>query len=104
MNFKLTYKLSRWLIVGIALIFIIYGILQATLTLFTVDKKITDEVGFVLFMLVAYLMVQGRKLRKSEETKSGEIIEESSEEVNIIDSETVSQKPETTTEEKTEGK
>jgi len=63
---KIDYKLSRIIVLGIGALFVLFGISQA-LFKFEVDKKIIENVSFILMMIAVLVFLNGRKNRKKPE-------------------------------------
>lgn len=61
---ELKHKHRQLIALGIGLLFIIFGLFQAVFGL-KVDKKISDEVSFVLFLVAGYLLLSGRNKKST---------------------------------------
>ncbi|MGI6776980.1 MAG: hypothetical protein ACOX7R_02810 [Acetivibrionales bacterium] len=62
---KLTRKQRTIIVLAIAVAFILFGLAQA-IWKFEIERKIVDQVSFVLMIIAAFLIFSGRK-RKSQD-------------------------------------
>lgn len=61
---KLDEKKRRMIVIGIAVILILMGAIEGLFKI-KLDRKIVDEISFVLMMVAAWLLLSGRKFGKS---------------------------------------
>ena len=64
---KLKFNRNQIIVLGIAFLFIFYGLAQAVFK-FELNKKITDEISFVLLIGAFILIFSGRKKNTSQTT------------------------------------
>ena len=61
---QLDDKKRRLIVIGIALLLILMGAIQGLFKI-KLDRKIVDEISFLLMMIAAWLLLSGRKTGKS---------------------------------------
>ncbi len=66
---KLTENHLKLVVIGIGVLFIVYGILRKVLN-FNVDEALEKNVVTALFVLAAVLFLYGRNLRKKEQSEN----------------------------------
>jgi hypothetical protein len=65
---ELKHKHRQWIALGIGLLFILFGLLQALFGL-KIEKRISDEVSFVLMIVAISFLLGGRK-KNTKETQT----------------------------------
>jgi hypothetical protein len=79
---KLERKHKNLIIIGIGLIFILFGLLQVVFK-FEVSKNISDRVSFILMMIALVVFMSNRNRKSDTEDDDGENIENTEDIENI---------------------